>query len=417
MRLPNAGITLVSDSDYFSFKPNTIYVPFGMDPGKLTVRLAGATRRENIGFLKATAREIDPVTRRVYVEHQNGALDLPYDYLVVATGVSMRTCEIPGLNDFSSVIWVLEHMLKLRADLRRLAQDARAGERRRVLFLMSPHNKCVGPLYEMALMLDTWLRRKRARREIEIAFSTYEERYIEAFGPRLHEVVTNEFCAREIAGHPGFVIDYVEPGNATYRNGERLSFDLLISFPPYAASARFDGLPTDERGFIATELATRQVVGHSDVYAVGDTADYPLKQAFMAFLQADVAAEHLSARILGTQPRLRFDPMHLSEMEDFDRSALTYSFRPPGGVAGIAMDGMETSSNLGGLHRIGSSLLWTPARRMRSAYLPWRFKAGNPFHADAPWKGLEAGLTPTPGVNGKSALALSVAGVATGRPE
>ena len=32
-----ADITLVSDRDYFLFKPNTIYIPFGLDPEKLKV--------------------------------------------------------------------------------------------------------------------------------------------------------------------------------------------------------------------------------------------------------------------------------------------------------------------------------------------------------------------------------------------
>jgi hypothetical protein len=25
-------------------------------------------------------------------------------------------------------------------------------------------------------------------------------------------------------------------------------------------------------------------------------------------------------------------------------------------------------------------------------YLPWRFNAGNPFHAGLPWKGMDVGL-------------------------
>ena len=34
-----ADITLVSDKEYFSYKPNTIYVPFGLSPGKLALQL------------------------------------------------------------------------------------------------------------------------------------------------------------------------------------------------------------------------------------------------------------------------------------------------------------------------------------------------------------------------------------------
>ena len=41
MKMPRAAdITLVSDKDYFLFKPNTIYIPFGLDPNKLKFDLA-----------------------------------------------------------------------------------------------------------------------------------------------------------------------------------------------------------------------------------------------------------------------------------------------------------------------------------------------------------------------------------------
>ena len=33
-----ANITLVSDRDYFLFKPNTIYIPFGLDPDRRSRR-------------------------------------------------------------------------------------------------------------------------------------------------------------------------------------------------------------------------------------------------------------------------------------------------------------------------------------------------------------------------------------------
>ncbi len=36
-----ADITLVSDRDHFLFKPNTIYIPFGLDPEKLTIPSTG----------------------------------------------------------------------------------------------------------------------------------------------------------------------------------------------------------------------------------------------------------------------------------------------------------------------------------------------------------------------------------------
>ena len=77
----------------------------------------------------------------------------------------------------------------MRERFERVRDDAQAGAPQRVLFLVPPNNKCAGPLYEIVLMFETWLRREGAREHVEITWSTFEQSYIQAFGPRLHEVV------------------------------------------------------------------------------------------------------------------------------------------------------------------------------------------------------------------------------------
>ncbi|HXF96245.1 MAG TPA: FAD-dependent oxidoreductase [Gemmatimonadales bacterium] len=380
-----ADITLVSDRDHFLFKPNTIYIPFGLDPAKLLVRLDRPTRRKDIAFHEARAQEIDPAARVV----QAAGRRFQYDYLVVATGASMRPAEVPGLETHAETIWTVEAMLKLRAALATLLADARQGKPRRVLFLVPPNNKCSGPLYELVFMLDTWLRRNGGREPVEITWSTYEQSYIQAFGPRLHHVVADEFERRGITGYTGYVVERVESGGVQYRGGRSLPFDVLISFPPYVAATPFPGLPQDERGFLETELETRQVRGHPDIYAVGDAADFPVKQAFLAFLQADAAAEHLAAQVLGTTPVGGFDPVSMCVMEQFDKATFA---QVPLRLTGLAERPVEVRPDADGMYRVGSSTLWRLGKKLLGAYLPWRFGRGNPFHAGLPWRGMEVGL-------------------------
>ncbi len=130
------------------------------------------------------------------------------------------------------------------------------------------------------------------------------------------------------------MVDHVEPDAVVYNNDQRLPFDLLVSFPPYVAAVAFPGLPADGRGFLQTVLETRRVVDHPEIYAVGDAGDFPVKQAFLAFLQADAPE----------------------------------------------------------LYRVGSSPTWRLGKKLLGVYLPWRFGAGEPFHAGLPWKGMEIGL-------------------------
>ena len=389
-----ANITLVSDRDYFLFKPNTIYIPFGLDPDKLKVGLERPTRRKNIAFVKDRVREVDPDAKTVSTESQS----LSYDYLVVATGANMRPEEIPGLKEHAQTIWTPQEMLRLRLALYNLLEEAREGRHKRVLFLVAPNNKCAGPLYELVFMLDTYLRRKKVRANVDIAFSTYEHTYIQAFGPRLHEVATGEFERRVVAGHTDYAAEKVEANAVHYTNGESLPYDLLITFSPYVAEVNYPTLPGDDRGFIETELGTRQVVSHPDVYAVGDAGNFPVKQAFLAFLQADAAAEHISSRVLGVEPELAFQPTSMCVMEQFDKATFA---QVPLRLTGVPEKPIEVDPEALGDYKVGSYLAWRLGKKALAYYLPFRFAMGNPFHAGVPWKGMEVGLKAMSGLMAK----------------
>jgi NADH dehydrogenase FAD-containing subunit len=396
MRMPEeAEIVLVSDKDHFLFKPNMIYIPFGLEPHKLKLGLTRPTRHKNIKFVQASAIEIDPISRYVGLESYDYCYKLSYDYLVVATGARMRGDAVPGLSDFAHTIWTPEEMLRLRSGFQKVMSNAqnmgKFDNKQRVLFLIPPGNKHSGPIYEMAMMLDTWLRRKKVRENVEVTLTTFEESYIQAFGPRLDEVVRREFNERGITGHTGYSVDSVEAGKVFYRNGEtgEMPFDLLVSSPPYIASTRFGSLPVDKQGFIATNLESRQVAGYPNVYAVGDTADFPVKQAHLAVGQADAAADHLSAQILGTEPQVRFEPTGMYVIDGLDRATFVQA---PLHLTGRLDRPVQAQNEDDDSYRVGSSPVWRLGKLAIGIYLPWRFKAGNPFHAGAPWKSMEAAM-------------------------
>lgn len=383
MRLhERVDITLISDREYFLFKPNTIYIPFGLDPEQLKVHLEKPTRRKDILFVQHRALEIDTAAQQVITAD---GTRYSYDYLVVATGASMRPSEIPGLTEHAQTIWTPQEMLKLRDSLQTLRTQALTGQNLRVLFMVPPNNKCAGPLYEMVFMLDTWLRQQGIRKQVDVTWSTYENSYIQAFGPRLNEVAEAEFAHRDIEHHAGYVVQDVQRRTVNYQNGASLDFDLLISFPPYVAATVFDGLPADDRGFIAATPQTRQVVGYPNVYVAGDAGDFPVKQAFLAFLQADAIAEHLSAQVLGGEPEFMFEPVSMCVMEQFDKA--TFAQVP----LAYTNSGVRVLTD-SPLYKTGTSPVWRLGKGMLGLYLPWRFNAGEPFHAGLPWKGMEAGL-------------------------
>ena len=381
----NVDLTLVSDRDHFLFKPNTIYIPFGEDPEKFKIRLDEPVRRKNLTFIQDSVQGIEPDSKRVLLRKS----ELSYDYLVVATGADMRPEEIPGLTDHAVTVWTPEEMLRLRAAFSRLEEQARSGAQQRLLFLVPPNNRCSGPLYEIVMMTDTWLRRQKVRDRVDITWTTYEDGFIQAFGPRLNTVVTDEFEERGISGHKVFVVTHVEPGAVHYQNGERRKFDLLVSFPPYVAGQRYSPLPMDERGFIRVDSDSRRVKGYPSIFAVGDTADFPIKQAFLALLQGDAAADHLAAEIENRKPKVLYEPVSMCVMEELNKATfaqvpLKYTDDPARPV-GVATEDTEH-------YKVGVSPLWRVGKKVLGFYLPWRFRSGEPFHAGLAWEAMDIGL-------------------------
>ena len=267
-----ADLTLVSNQDDFLFKPNTIYIPFGGSLESLLIPLSQPASKRDIALVRDTVRGIDPDARTVQLE--GGGLD--YDYLVVATGSSMRPEEVPGLAEHAHTIWTPAEMAKLGEALELAARSSKQGEQRTILFNVPPGNKCAGPLYEIVLMTETWLRRQGVRDRFRLVWTTYEETFIQAFGPKLHEVVTEEFSARGIEGHTSWRVTDVDPGEVGFEHGAALPYDLLVAFPPYVAAVDYaPSLPVDERGFVRTELDSRRVQGRSASTHPATRATFP----------------------------------------------------------------------------------------------------------------------------------------------
>jgi sulfide:quinone oxidoreductase len=387
MRLRDrADLTVVSEREAFTFRPNSIYVPFGADPDDLVVELSKPFHRRDVDFVQGSVAGVDPDAREVQLADGRS---VAYDKLVIATGAEMLPEEIPGLSEYAATIWTPQSMLGVRERFERVRNDALAGRRSRVLFVIPPNNKCAGPLYEIAMMFETWLRREGARERVDVTWSTFEQTYIQAFGPRLHEVVSAEFAERAIEGHTGEVITEITAGEARYADGRVRAFDHLIAFPPYVSAVRYDALPSDERGFIETEMATRQVAGHPNVYAPGDAGDFPVKQAFLAFLQADTVAEHIVADAGEHAFEKPFDPVSMCIMEMFDKATFA---QVPLELTGDPARPVAVRRDADGDYKVGTGTTWRLGKKMLGATVPMRFHAGEPFHAGLGWQMMDVGL-------------------------
>jgi NADH dehydrogenase FAD-containing subunit len=257
------------------------------------------------------------------------------------------------------------------------------GSPQHVLFLVPPGNGWPGPVYELAFMLETWLRRSRVRDLVCLTFATFEDRYLEAFGTGLHPVIDEEFTERGIIGRARAAVVGVEPHRAHFADGTAHSFDVLVSAAPQAAAVDYEGLPKDRNGFLLTAPETRRVWGTDAVYAPGDAGDFPVKLGYLSLLQADAVADDIAARIdpaaIG-DPR-RFDPVGLFVLEMLDEAVFAQT--------PLALTGEPVRARRG---RVGVSPIWHLGKKTLGAYLPQQFRAGRPVHGGLHQQAVDLGL-------------------------
>jgi sulfide:quinone oxidoreductase len=100
----------------------------------------------------------------------------------------------------------------------------------------------------------------------------------------------------------------------TFRNGETLSYDLLVGIPPHGVPPVLEGSPVlGESGWVKVNPRTLETE-LENVYALGDVTAIPLpvgkplpKAGVFAHAQAKVVAHSIEAKIKGASPEKEFD--------------------------------------------------------------------------------------------------------------
>ena len=130
-------------------------------------------------------------------------------------------------------------------------------------------------------------------------------------------------------------------------------------------------------------------MGHPEIYAPGDAGDFPLKDPFLALLEADAAAEHIAAVVTGRQFKRPFDPVTMQIIDMLDEAAFAQvplaETGDPDHPVGVR-PGAEADYKVHVSHR------WRAAKRVFSSYLLMQFAAGEPFQAGPGWRFVDFGV-------------------------
>ena len=303
-------VTVISPSKKFLYVPSLIWVPFGKRKvSDITFPIEPTFRKKGIEFVNDTAVRIDRESREVTTE-RNGTIS--YDYLVVATGVSLSFDGIPGFDKGYA-----NHIVTPPAAeeaFERLVQDPGP-----VVVGAVQGASCMGAAYEYLFNLERELRRHGVRKKVDITWITPEP-FLGHFGiggilggRRMLEAFMKMFRIRFIANAE---VKEIHPDRVEMADGTALPYKLAMLIPPFRGAEVVADSPglADDKGFIACH-DTYESKTDERIYAAGLAVQVlspfgktavPFgipKTGFPSEVQGKLAARNIVAHLTGSKER------------------------------------------------------------------------------------------------------------------
>ncbi|HSQ69944.1 MAG TPA: FAD/NAD(P)-binding oxidoreductase [Steroidobacteraceae bacterium] len=163
------SVTLIGTGPFFEFTPSNPWITVGWRTAPQTrVDLARPLADKDIGFVPLMVQSIDAPASKLTL---SDGTTMDYDYLVISTGPKLAFEEIPGLGPEAHTQSVCTHAHALQAwdQYQEFLRDPGP-----IVIGAAPGASCFGPTYEMAMILDTDLRRRKIRDRVPMTFVTSE---------------------------------------------------------------------------------------------------------------------------------------------------------------------------------------------------------------------------------------------------
>jgi sulfide:quinone oxidoreductase len=260
-------VSVVSNVDYFHFVPSNPWVAVGWRTRKdISFPLAPVLKKKGIEFIHSPAERIDPARNVVVTAHG----DVPYDYLLIATGPKLNFAAVPGLGPSAHTqsVCTVDHAEQNWGLYQGFLKDPGP-----IVVGAAQGASCFGPAYEMAFILDADLRKQRIRRKVPITFVTPEPYVghmgLAGVGPS-RRLMEDEFAAHSITPVTNAAIREVHPGRVVLESGQEIPFRYAMVIPPFAgvdAVAGTSGL-CNPKGFVNVD-AYQANPTYRNIYAVG----------------------------------------------------------------------------------------------------------------------------------------------------
>jgi len=317
-------ITIVDQDHAHHYQPGYLMIPFGTYEPSEIVQPRERFIPGGVNLRIGAIERVEPAANRVFLED---GTDLPYDYLVIATGTAPRPDQTPGMMEDEWRKSVHEFYTYEGAQALHDKLEAWPGGRLVVHITEMPIKCPVAPL-EFAFLADSFFKKKGIRDNVDITYVT-----------PLDGAFTKPAASRKFGGmlekrgihlETDFAIERVDTeSKAIVSYDEReVPFDLLVTVPlnmgaDYVArSGLGDDLnyvPVDKHTFLSREW--------QNIFALGDAGDIPTSKAgSTAHFSVDVFIANFVLYAEGLPMEQQFDGHANCFIESGDGKAVLLDF-------------------------------------------------------------------------------------------
>lgn len=322
-RAPQARITVIAPKPEFVYLPSLIWVPTGLRrAADLVLPLGAFFRKYQVEYVAARVTGLSDGGRTVLTDQG----PVQNDALLIATGGRFIK-KLPGIEHALTLCEGIAAAEAIRTKLEQMNSGRIA-----LGFGGNPQEPSAmrgGPMFELLFGIDTWLRRQGKRDRIELTFFNAAAEPGKRLGEKAVTGLLAEMARRRIDTHLGHKPLGFSPQGVDTEGGH-INADLILFMPGLTgpAWAPDSGLTLSAGGFFKADAHCR-VEGADKVFVAGDAGSYPgpdwlPKQAHMADLQAQAAAENLLLALEGKEPVATPRPELICIVDTMDSGILVF---------------------------------------------------------------------------------------------
>lgn len=309
-QLEGAKITLIDARKEHFYQPGFTLVAAGIKPQNYVVSSTAEYVPQGVELVQERVAEFDPEGNKVVTESGTA---VPYDYLLVATGLQLDYSAIEGMeveqigkNGMGSIYHSPAGAFATWQAMSEFADKGGVGVFQRPATEM----KCAGAPLKYTFITDDHLRRRGKRDKAEIIYNSNNKALFSV--PIVSEKVRMLFRDRGVKVNYERVLQSIDLGKriATFKTPEgstELQYDFINVIPPMRAPDAVKNSPLrwqtgawGQEGWMEVEKGNLRHVRYPNVFGVGDIAGVPKgKTAASVKWQVPVAVDHLVADIAG----------------------------------------------------------------------------------------------------------------------